>query len=83
VIGERIALFKAERAGRGRAYNPMGVALARDMHVANNQAAKDAALERNRRFHERILSVARCPDRAGGSHILAYVMRPRKPRRTA
>jgi hypothetical protein len=50
----------------------MGIALARDMHVANNKAAKDAALERNRQFHERILSVARWPDRSGGSHILAY-----------
>jgi hypothetical protein len=29
-----------------------------------NQAAKDAALERNRQFHERILAVARWPDRA-------------------
>src|SRR3984893_13285322 len=55
VIGERITIFKAERAACGRAYNPMGIALARDMHVANNQAAKDAALERNRQFHERIL----------------------------
>ncbi len=61
VIGDRIALFKAERAAGGRAYNPMGIALARDMHVANNQATKDAALERNRQFHERILSVARWP----------------------
>jgi alkanesulfonate monooxygenase SsuD/methylene tetrahydromethanopterin reductase-like flavin-dependent oxidoreductase (luciferase family) len=84
VIGERIALFKAARVGpapfaptkaratHGHDGNPVGIALARDMHVADNQAAKDAALERNRRFHERILSVARWPDRAGGSHILAY-----------
>ena len=72
VIGERIALFKSECAARGRALNPMHIALARDMYVANNQAAKDAALERNRQFHERILSVARWPDRSGGSHILAY-----------
>jgi alkanesulfonate monooxygenase SsuD/methylene tetrahydromethanopterin reductase-like flavin-dependent oxidoreductase (luciferase family) len=96
VIGERIALFKAECAARvgpapfapakarvgpapfapakerGRACNPMGIALARDMHVADDQSAKDAALERNRQFHERILSVARWPDRVGGSHILAY-----------
>jgi alkanesulfonate monooxygenase SsuD/methylene tetrahydromethanopterin reductase-like flavin-dependent oxidoreductase (luciferase family) len=42
------------------------------MQVADNQAAKDAALARNRQFHERILSVSRWPDRAGGSHILAY-----------
>ena len=76
VIADRIALFKAERAERGRAYNPMGIALARDMHVADNQATKDAALEHNRQFHERILSVARWPDRAGGSHILAYSHAP-------
>ena len=42
------------------------------MHVTNNQADKDAALEHNRQSHERILSVARWPDRSGGSHILAY-----------
>src|SRR5580704_12931242 len=72
VIGERIALFKSECAARGRALNSMNIALARDMYVANNQAAKDATLERNRQFHERILSVARWPDRSGGSHILAY-----------
>jgi alkanesulfonate monooxygenase SsuD/methylene tetrahydromethanopterin reductase-like flavin-dependent oxidoreductase (luciferase family) len=72
VIGERIALFKSECAARGRALNSMNIALARDMYVANNQAAKDAALERNRQFHERILSVSRWPDRSGGSHILAY-----------
>src|SRR5262249_43576529 len=72
VIGERVAAFKAERAARGRTYNPMGIAVARDMQVADNQAAKNAALERNRQFHERILSVSRWPDRSGGSHILAY-----------
>jgi alkanesulfonate monooxygenase SsuD/methylene tetrahydromethanopterin reductase-like flavin-dependent oxidoreductase (luciferase family) len=72
VIGERIALFKSECTARGRALNSMNIALARDMYVANNQAAKDAALERNRQFHERILSVSRWPDRPGGSHILAY-----------
>jgi alkanesulfonate monooxygenase SsuD/methylene tetrahydromethanopterin reductase-like flavin-dependent oxidoreductase (luciferase family) len=76
VIRERIALFKAEHAAHGGAYNPMGIALARDMDVADNQAAKNAALERNRQFHERILSVARWPDHAGGSHILAYSHSP-------
>ena len=76
VIGERITIFKAERAACGCAYNPMGIAVARDMHVANNQAAKDDALERNRQFHERILAVARWPDRAVGSHILAYSHAP-------
>jgi alkanesulfonate monooxygenase SsuD/methylene tetrahydromethanopterin reductase-like flavin-dependent oxidoreductase (luciferase family) len=72
VIDERIAQFKSECAARGRALNPLHVAVARDMYVADNHAAKDAALERSRQFHERILSVARWPDRSGGSHILAY-----------
>ena len=31
-----------------------------------------AAIARNKQFHQRILNVARAPDRAGGSHILAY-----------
>lgn len=72
VIGERIALFKAELAARGCIFDPMRIALAREMHVANNQTDKEAALERNRQFYDRILSVARWPDRAGGSHVLAY-----------
>jgi alkanesulfonate monooxygenase SsuD/methylene tetrahydromethanopterin reductase-like flavin-dependent oxidoreductase (luciferase family) len=72
VIAERVALFKAECAAYGRAHDPMGIALARDMHVADDRAAKEAALARNRRGNERILAVARWPDRAGGSHILAY-----------
>ena len=47
------------------------------MHVANNQATKDAALERNRQFHERILSVARWPGRAGSTIIWTrHAVRP-------
>jgi alkanesulfonate monooxygenase SsuD/methylene tetrahydromethanopterin reductase-like flavin-dependent oxidoreductase (luciferase family) len=72
VIGERIARFKADSTAHGRVCNPMGIAVARDMHVADDQAGKEAALARNRQFHDRILSVARWPDHAGGSHILAY-----------
>jgi alkanesulfonate monooxygenase SsuD/methylene tetrahydromethanopterin reductase-like flavin-dependent oxidoreductase (luciferase family) len=72
VIAERIALYKAECATRGRPSDPLGIALARDMNVVDSRAEKDAALARNRQFHERILSVARWPDQAGGSHILAY-----------
>jgi alkanesulfonate monooxygenase SsuD/methylene tetrahydromethanopterin reductase-like flavin-dependent oxidoreductase (luciferase family) len=70
VIAERIALFKAECVKHGHA--ALRIALARDMHVADDRAEKDAALARNRHFHERILAVARWPDQAGGSHILAY-----------
>ena len=72
LTGERIALFRREVEARGRAFDPMSVAVARDMYVAKSQADKEAAIARNNRFHERILNVARSPDRAGGSHILAY-----------
>jgi alkanesulfonate monooxygenase SsuD/methylene tetrahydromethanopterin reductase-like flavin-dependent oxidoreductase (luciferase family) len=88
VIGERIALFKSAQARLGPApfaqektrlgpapFAPSKeprIALARDMHVASSPAEKEAALARNRQGHERILSVARWPDHAGGSHILAY-----------
>jgi alkanesulfonate monooxygenase SsuD/methylene tetrahydromethanopterin reductase-like flavin-dependent oxidoreductase (luciferase family) len=71
-IAERIALFKAECAARGRTPDADDIVLARDMHVVDSRAEKEAALARNRRGNERILAVARWPDRAGGSHILAY-----------
>ena len=72
LVRERIALFKRETAARGRPFDPMHVTLARDMHVAKDVADKEAAIERNNKAHARILSVARAPDRQGGSHILAY-----------
>ena len=72
VTGERFALFKAEVEARGRAFDPMTVAVARDMFVVSSEAEKEAALARNNAFHHRILAVARAPDRPGGSHILAY-----------
>jgi hypothetical protein len=46
--------------------------VARDMFVVNNEREREAAIERNNRAHARTLSVSRAPDRAGGSHILAY-----------
>jgi alkanesulfonate monooxygenase SsuD/methylene tetrahydromethanopterin reductase-like flavin-dependent oxidoreductase (luciferase family) len=72
LTGERIALFKRAVEACGRVFDPMAVSVARDMYVAKDRADKEAAIARNNRFHQRILSVARSPDRTGGSHILAY-----------
>ena len=72
VIGERIALFRAEVEARGRVFDPMTVAVARDVYVAKDEADREAALARNARARQRILDVSRAPDRPGGSHILAY-----------
>jgi alkanesulfonate monooxygenase SsuD/methylene tetrahydromethanopterin reductase-like flavin-dependent oxidoreductase (luciferase family) len=72
LTGQRLTLYRREVEARGRTFDPMAVTVARDMHVAANQADKDAAIARTKKFHRRILDVARSPTRQGGSHILAY-----------
>jgi alkanesulfonate monooxygenase SsuD/methylene tetrahydromethanopterin reductase-like flavin-dependent oxidoreductase (luciferase family) len=72
VIGERIAVFKAEVEARGRIFDPMSVAVARDVYVATNEEDKKTALARATQVRRRTVEVSRAPDHAGGSHILAY-----------
>jgi alkanesulfonate monooxygenase SsuD/methylene tetrahydromethanopterin reductase-like flavin-dependent oxidoreductase (luciferase family) len=72
LLRERIALFHAEREACARHFDPMQVMVARDMCIVNNEREREAAIEHNNRIHARNLSVSRAPDRAGGSHILAY-----------
>ncbi|MDH3316287.1 MAG: LLM class flavin-dependent oxidoreductase [Gammaproteobacteria bacterium] len=72
VIGERIALFKAEVEARGRVFDPAQVAVARDVYVARDRADKMAALERNAKLRQRTVDVARVPGQQGGSHVLSY-----------
>jgi len=71
-IGERIALYRAEREARGQAFDPMQVAVARQVYVAKNTADKEAALERLARYTQRTVAVSRAPDSQAGSHVLAY-----------
>jgi alkanesulfonate monooxygenase SsuD/methylene tetrahydromethanopterin reductase-like flavin-dependent oxidoreductase (luciferase family) len=71
-IGERIALFKAEVEARGRVFDPMSVAVARDAFVSKDDADKKAALARAAEVRRRTIEVSRAPDHPGGSHILAY-----------
>jgi alkanesulfonate monooxygenase SsuD/methylene tetrahydromethanopterin reductase-like flavin-dependent oxidoreductase (luciferase family) len=72
MIGERLAQYRAEVESNGRVFDPSQVCVARDMYVARDESEKRAAHERNDKEYERILSVARWPDRQGGSHVLAY-----------
>ncbi len=72
VIGERIAQFKSEVEALGRVFDPMSVAVARDVYVARDAADKQAALERNARQRQRTIDVARAPGQTGGSHVLSY-----------
>jgi alkanesulfonate monooxygenase SsuD/methylene tetrahydromethanopterin reductase-like flavin-dependent oxidoreductase (luciferase family) len=45
-IGERMALYRAEREAHAREFDPMGVAVARQLYVASDRADAEAALAR-------------------------------------
>jgi alkanesulfonate monooxygenase SsuD/methylene tetrahydromethanopterin reductase-like flavin-dependent oxidoreductase (luciferase family) len=76
LIAERIALYKAERAAQGLAFDPMQVAVARQLYVAKDEADREAALQRQAAYTRRTVDVSRRPGdgAAGGSgsHVLAY-----------
>ena len=56
----------------GRRFDPMSVAVARDVYIARDEDDRRAALERNMRMRQRTIEVSRAPGRSGGSHILSY-----------
>ena len=63
VIGHRIALYKSEIAKHGHTFDPMRVALARDVYVAKDASDKQAAIERNAKQRQRII------DEIGRAHV--------------
>jgi alkanesulfonate monooxygenase SsuD/methylene tetrahydromethanopterin reductase-like flavin-dependent oxidoreductase (luciferase family) len=71
-IGERIALYRAEREASGQPFDPMQVTVARQLYVAKDKADKEAALARQAKYTQRTVAVSRAPDGKAGSHVLAY-----------
>ena len=71
-IGERIALYRAERAAHGHGFEPTQVVVARQLYIANDRADAEAALARQAQHTQRTVAVSRRPDGQGGSHVLAY-----------
>jgi alkanesulfonate monooxygenase SsuD/methylene tetrahydromethanopterin reductase-like flavin-dependent oxidoreductase (luciferase family) len=71
-IGERIALYRCEREAKGYTFDPMQVTVARQLHIANDDADKEAALARQANYTQRTVAVSRAPDGKAGSHVLAY-----------
>ncbi len=71
-IAERIGFYKAERKAQGFGFDPMQVAVARQLYVANDEADKQAALKRQAVYTQRTVDVSRKPEAKGGSHVLAY-----------
>ena len=78
------------RRARGQrpAFDPMQVAVARQLYVANDKADAAAALRARRRaYTKRTVEVSRAPGGKAGSHVLSYAgdaaARPRRTRSTA
>jgi alkanesulfonate monooxygenase SsuD/methylene tetrahydromethanopterin reductase-like flavin-dependent oxidoreductase (luciferase family) len=61
-ILEQVAQFREEVEARGRIFDPMHMAVARAVHIAKNEADKEAALERRYQGHMRINALAQRPD---------------------
>jgi alkanesulfonate monooxygenase SsuD/methylene tetrahydromethanopterin reductase-like flavin-dependent oxidoreductase (luciferase family) len=75
-IGERVALFRVACAAHGRAFDPMDVAVARNLYVAHDAADTQTALLRLAQSHERMLALSQHPGGRNQSHITAYAGRP-------
>src|SRR5262245_42905808 len=74
-LGERIAIYKGERKANGLSFDPMQVAVARQLYVAKDKADKEAALVRQAEYTRRTIDASRYPSVKGGSHVLAYADR--------
>ncbi|HTZ63808.1 MAG TPA: LLM class flavin-dependent oxidoreductase [Solirubrobacteraceae bacterium] len=75
-IGERLALFKSECEARGRGFDPMQVAVARNLYVARDADDARAALSRQALVHGRLIERSQGPEGSRGSHIMAYAGTP-------
>ena len=75
-VGERLGLFKAECEARGRRFDPMDVAVARNLYVARDAVDAQTALARLAQAHARMVSLSQHPDRRNRSHITAYAGTP-------
>lgn len=79
LTGERIETYRSGLQSHGHAFDPMRVAVARDLFVAKDQQEKEAALERLSVARQRTVDVAKAPDQKAGSHILAYAAAGKAP----
>jgi alkanesulfonate monooxygenase SsuD/methylene tetrahydromethanopterin reductase-like flavin-dependent oxidoreductase (luciferase family) len=75
-VGRRLALFRAECEARGRTFDSMDVAVARNLYVARDGADAQLALARLAEGHARMVALSRHPDGRGQSHITAYADTP-------
>jgi alkanesulfonate monooxygenase SsuD/methylene tetrahydromethanopterin reductase-like flavin-dependent oxidoreductase (luciferase family) len=75
-VGERLALFRAECQARGRTFDPMDVAVARNLYVARDAVDAQTALARLAQAHAGMVALSQHPDGRNQSHITAYAGTP-------
>src|SRR6476661_1829242 len=75
-LGHRIALYREELEAGGRRFDPMNVAVVRQLYVANDKAEAAAALERAAQYTNRTVDVSRLPGGKAGSHVVSYAATP-------
>ena len=75
-IGERVALFTTECEARGRTFDPIDVAVARNLYVARDAVDAQTALERLAQAHAGMVALSQHPDGRNRSHITAYAGTP-------
>ena len=75
-VGERLALFRAECEARSRTFDPMDVAVARNLYVARDAVDTQTALARLTHAHAGMVALSQHPDGRNQSHITAYAGAP-------
>jgi alkanesulfonate monooxygenase SsuD/methylene tetrahydromethanopterin reductase-like flavin-dependent oxidoreductase (luciferase family) len=71
-VGKQLALFRTECEARGRKFDPMDVAVARNIYVARDAIDAQSALSQLAQAHARMVTVSQHPDERNPSHITAY-----------
>ena len=72
VHAQRIETYKQALAEHGRSYKPGQIAVARTLHIANDENDKQDAKMRLNKTHQQMIDHAKNPDHSKGSHILSY-----------
>ena len=71
-VGDRLSLFRADCETHGRTFDPMDVAVARNLYVARDAADARAALARLAQAHAGMVALSQHPGGRNRSHITAY-----------
>jgi alkanesulfonate monooxygenase SsuD/methylene tetrahydromethanopterin reductase-like flavin-dependent oxidoreductase (luciferase family) len=75
-VGGRLAVFRAECEARGRTFDPMDVAIARNLYVARDAVEAQTALARLAQAHARMVALWQHPEGRHPSHVTAYAGTP-------